>query len=216
MRDLIITENITIDGVIDASDNWFGPAGTGDADQSDMTAAIAEQREAADAFLTGRVTFETMRRYWPKQVGDDETGVAEYLNRVPKYVVSSTLDDPDWEPTTVLRGPLDEEIAALKAAPGKDIVVTPPAWSTSTACSSTPSSSAAARGCSETARASPVSSSPRPGRSARASCCCATASPERRAIPPPPTTNGVRRRPRSRPTAPRPAASSRGRAGWRS
>jgi dihydrofolate reductase len=124
MRDLIITENITIDGVIDASDNWFGPAGTGDADESDMTAAIAEHREAADAFLTGRVTFETMRSYWPKQVGDDETGVAEYLNRVPKYVVSSTLDDPDWEPTTVLRGPLDEEIAALKAAPGKDIVVT--------------------------------------------------------------------------------------------
>jgi dihydrofolate reductase len=124
MRDLIITENITIDGVIDASDNWFGPAGTGDADQADMIAAIAEQREAADAFLTGRVTFEAMRSYWPEHVGDDETGVAEYLDRVPKYVVSSTLEDPDWEPTTVLRGPLGEEVAALKDAPGKDIVVT--------------------------------------------------------------------------------------------
>jgi dihydrofolate reductase len=124
MRDLIVTENITLDGVIDAADDWFGPAGTGDADQSDMIAAIAEQREAADAFLTGRVTFETMRSYWPKLVGDDETGVAEYLNRVPKYVVSSTLEDPDWGPTTVLRGPLEEDIAALKAAPGADIVVT--------------------------------------------------------------------------------------------
>jgi len=124
MRDLIITENITIDGVIDAAENWFGPAGSGDADQSDMIAAIAEQREAADAFLTGRVTFEAMRSYWPKHVDDDEAGVAEYLNRVHKYVVSATLEDPAWEPTTVLRGPLDEEIAALKDTPGADVVVT--------------------------------------------------------------------------------------------
>src|SRR6185436_13973643 len=107
------TENITLDGVIEAADNWFGPAGTGDADQSDMIAAITEQREAADAFLTGRVTFEQMRAYWPQRTGD-ETGVSEYLDRVRKYVVSGTLDDPAWEPTTVLRGPLDEEIAALK------------------------------------------------------------------------------------------------------
>jgi dihydrofolate reductase len=123
VRDLIITENITLDGVIEAADNWFGAAGTGDADQSDMIAAITEQREAADAFLTGRVTFEQMRAYWPQRT-DDETGVSEYLDRVRKYVVSSTLDDPAWEPTTVLRGPLDEEIAALKDAPGADIVVT--------------------------------------------------------------------------------------------
>jgi dihydrofolate reductase len=43
---------------------------------------------------------------------------------VPKYVVSSTLEDPAWEPTTVLRGPLEDDVAALKAAPGADIVVT--------------------------------------------------------------------------------------------
>src|SRR6185436_9788628 len=109
MRDLIVTENITIDGVIDAAGNWFGPAGTEDVDRSDQIADIAEQREAADAFLTGRVTFEQMRSYWPAHVDDDETGVAEYLDRVPKYVVSSTLDDPAWEPTTVLRGPLEQE-----------------------------------------------------------------------------------------------------------
>ena len=124
MRNLIVTENITIDGVIDASENWFSPAGSEGVDHSDQIAAIAEQREAADAFLTGRVTFEQMRSYWPKQVGHDATGVAEYLNRVPKYVVSSTLDDPAWEPTTVLPGPLEDEIAALKAAPGADIVTT--------------------------------------------------------------------------------------------
>ena len=123
MRDLIVTENITLDGVIDASAGWFGPAGAEDTDQSDLIAALTEQREAADAFLTGRNTFEQMRGYWPRQT-DDETGVPAYLDRVHKYVVSTTLDDPQWEPTTILRGPLEDDIARLKAAPGRDIVVT--------------------------------------------------------------------------------------------
>src|SRR3954453_10286217 len=124
MRDLIVTENITVDGVIDAAGGGFGPAGTDDVDESDQMAAIAEQREAADAFLTGRVTFEQMRSYWPARAGDDEHGVAHYLNRVPKYVVSRTIEDSAWEPATVLRGPLVDEIERLKAAPGADIVVT--------------------------------------------------------------------------------------------
>jgi dihydrofolate reductase len=123
MRDLIITENITLDGVIDAAEGWFAPAGDEEVDQSDLIAAIRAQSEAADAFLVGRTTFEEMRGYWPNQT-DDATGVSDYLNRVGKYVVSSTLDDPQWEPTTILRGPLREEVEALKAAPGKDIVVT--------------------------------------------------------------------------------------------
>jgi dihydrofolate reductase len=122
VRDLVITQNITLDGVIDASAGWFVPAG-GDSDMSDVIAALAEQRAGADAFLVGRRTFEQMRSYWPRQT-DDETGVSDYLDRVPKYVVSQTLEDPGWEPTTVLRGPLDDEIRALKAAPGADIVVT--------------------------------------------------------------------------------------------
>jgi dihydrofolate reductase len=124
MRDLILTENITLDGVIDAAEGWFGPAGTDDVDESDQIAAVAGHMRAADAFLTGRVTFEQMRSYWPAQVGSDQTGVAEYLDRVRKYVVSRTIEDPAWEPTTVLRGPLTEEIERLKATPGGDIVVT--------------------------------------------------------------------------------------------
>ena len=123
MRDLIVTENITLDGVIEATEGWFAPAGDDDVDQSDLIAALTEQREAADAFLVGRTTFEQMRGYWPQQT-DDTTGVSEYLNRVSKYVVSRTLQDPAWDPTTVLRGPLTEEIQALKSAPGADIVVT--------------------------------------------------------------------------------------------
>jgi dihydrofolate reductase len=123
VRDLIVTENITLDGVIDAAEGWFAPAGEEDVDQSDLIAALTAQRDAADAFLVGRTTFEQMRGYWPHQT-DDSTGVSEYLNKVSKYVVSSTLEDPGWDRTTVLRGPLAEEVRALKSAPGADIVVT--------------------------------------------------------------------------------------------
>ncbi len=67
MRDLVVTENITLDGDIDASGGWF-----------------------AAVFLVGRQTYEDMRGYWPLQTGDT-TGVSGYLNQVHKYVVSSTL-----------------------------------------------------------------------------------------------------------------------------
>ena len=124
MRDLIVTENITLDGVIDASGGWFSVANDAAVDQSDLVAALRAHSEAADAVVFGRVTFEQMRGYWPKQT-DDTSGVTDYLNRVSKYVVSSTMDDPDWEHTTVLRGgAFQEEIQALKSKPGRDIVTT--------------------------------------------------------------------------------------------
>jgi dihydrofolate reductase len=124
MRDLIVTENITLDGVIDASAGWFSVADDAEVDQSDLVAVLREQSEAADAVLFGRVTFEEMRGYWPKQT-DDTTGVTNYLNRVTKYVVSSTIVDPQWEHTIVLDGRgFQDEIRALKSKPGKDIVTT--------------------------------------------------------------------------------------------
>lgn len=121
MRDLVVTENITLDGVIDASDGWFNPGDSGETDLSDVLAALEVQREGADAFLVGRRTFEELRGYWPQQT-DDQTGISDYLNTVSKYVVSTTLQDPQWEHSTVLRG-LDE-VEALKAQAGKDIVTT--------------------------------------------------------------------------------------------
>jgi dihydrofolate reductase len=123
MRDLIITQNITLDGVIDAADGWFDPAGEEGADQSDVIKAICEEMATTDALLVGRVTFEQLRGYWPLQV-DDVTGVRDHLNQVDKYVLSGTLGDPQWERSTVLRGPLLEEVRELKARPGKGIVVT--------------------------------------------------------------------------------------------
>jgi dihydrofolate reductase len=124
MRDLVVTENITLDGVIDASVGWFSVVDDAEVDQADLQAALREQAEAADAVLFGRVTFEEMRGYWPHQT-DDPTGVTDYLNRVSKYVVSGTLDDPQWEPTTLLPPEeLLEAIRALKAETGRDIVTT--------------------------------------------------------------------------------------------
>ena len=78
MRKLVVTENITVDGVIDMSAGWFDPLAE-DVDQSDIIAATAEHSAAADALLLGRNTFEAFRSFWPKQT-DDPTGVSDYLN----------------------------------------------------------------------------------------------------------------------------------------
>ncbi len=72
MRDLIVTENITLDGVIEATQGWFAPAGGKD-DLSDVETALRKQHEAADALLLGRVTFEQMRGYWPLQTRSSQT-----------------------------------------------------------------------------------------------------------------------------------------------
>jgi dihydrofolate reductase len=123
-RDLVITENITVDSVIDATGDWFVPAGAEDAtDVADMRDVEERLRATADALLVGRATFEAFRSYWPQQT-DDQTGVSEYLNRVDKYVISSTLIEPRWGGTIILRGDLTDEVTALKNQPGGDIVAT--------------------------------------------------------------------------------------------
>ncbi|WP_086663614.1 dihydrofolate reductase family protein [Lentzea kentuckyensis] len=122
MRKLVVTENITLDGIVDLAGGWFDPLGA-EVDQSDINEVIAEQRAAADALLLGRNTFEAFREFWPKQ-SEDPTGVSDYLNRVSKYVIANAMDDPGWDNTTVLRGPLLDEVQALKDRPGGDVVVT--------------------------------------------------------------------------------------------
>ena len=122
MRKLVVTENITVDGVIDMSAGWFVPLGD-DMDQSDVTAANNEHMAVADALLVGRNTFEAFRRFWPNE-SEEPTGVPDYLNTVEKYVVSSTLTDPGWQHCSVLSGPVLEAVDALKQALGGDIVAT--------------------------------------------------------------------------------------------
>ena len=118
MRTLVITQNITLDGSIEMIGDWFDPqAGT-----DDLLAEVRRQDEAADALLLGRQTFEDFRSFWPQQT-EDPTGITDYLNQVRKYVVSSTMTDPGWDPTTVLAGDPVPAVRELKAQPGRDIVV---------------------------------------------------------------------------------------------
>jgi dihydrofolate reductase len=123
VRTLAITQNITVDGSIELLGDWFSPQGQEDVDTSDQMAEMNREGQASDAFLVGRQTFEDMRGYWPLQT-DDQTGITDYLNNVQKYVVSSTMTDPQWQNTTILSGDPVQEVRALKEQPGKDIVVT--------------------------------------------------------------------------------------------
>lgn len=119
-RTLAVTQNITVDGSIEMLDDWFDPGAQAD---PELLAEIHRQDRESDALLTGRKTFESLRGFWPNQQ-DDTTGITEYLNAVPKYVISSTLGDPQWQNTTVLSGDAVEEVRQLKQQPGTDIVVT--------------------------------------------------------------------------------------------
>ena len=119
MRKLVITQNITVDGSVEMLDDWFDPQLA----DEDLLAESHRQDSQADALLLGRQTFEDFRGYWPEQT-DDPTGVTHYLNRVAKYVVSSTMTDPRWQNSTVLAGDPVKEATALKSKPGKDIVLT--------------------------------------------------------------------------------------------
>jgi dihydrofolate reductase len=119
MRQLVITQNITLDGSVEMLDGWFDPQ----LQDEDLLEESHRQDSQADALLVGRHTFEDFRGYWPKQT-DDPTGVTDYLNRVAKYVVSSTMSDPDWQNSTVLTGDPVELVTELKSDPGKDIVLT--------------------------------------------------------------------------------------------
>ena len=122
MRKLVVTQNITLDGVIDAAGGWFRP-GDDTGELAEVTSVLQQQAAAADALLLGRITFEEMRGFWPHQT-DDTTGITDYLNQVQKYVVSSTLTDPEWSNTTVLAGAAVDTVRRLQREPGADIVVT--------------------------------------------------------------------------------------------
>ncbi|MFT3833619.1 MAG: dihydrofolate reductase family protein [Micropruina sp.] len=116
---LVITQNVTADGAVEMLDDWFDP---GDQDP-ELAAETRRQDESCDAVLLGRQTFEDFRGYWPQQT-DDTTGVADQLNRVRKYVITTTLTEPGWQNTTLLAGDPIEEVRRLKQAPGNDMVLT--------------------------------------------------------------------------------------------
>jgi dihydrofolate reductase len=118
LRTLAITQNVTIDGSIEMLGDWFDPQGEPGMDNSDLLEELHRQDRSADALLVGRKTFEDLRGYWPDQT-DDATGITDYLNRVQKYVVSSTMADPKWQNSTILTGDPVEKVRALKGQSGR-------------------------------------------------------------------------------------------------
>lgn len=119
MRNLVITENITLDGSIEMLGDWFDPT----AQDEELLAKMQRLSADGDALLLGRQTFEDFRGFWPEQT-DDTTGITDELNEVDKYVVSSTMTDPQWQNSTVLAADWLAEVRRLKEQDGKEIGVT--------------------------------------------------------------------------------------------
>jgi dihydrofolate reductase len=120
MRKLAVTQNMTLDGSIEMLGNWFDPQR---GNTSDLQAELARQDEQSDALLLGRQTFLDFRGYW-RDLTDDTSGVKASLDAQQKYVVSSTLTEPEWQNTTVLPGAPLTEVRNLKEQEGQDIIVT--------------------------------------------------------------------------------------------
>ena len=120
MRPLVVTQNITVDGVVEMLDDWFDPM------TQDAEMLAVNQRDSAlcDTLVLGRQTFEDFRGFWPEQV-DDPTGVTEELDGLDKFVVSRTMTDPRWQNSTVIDGDPLSAIRRLHDRPGDgEVVVT--------------------------------------------------------------------------------------------
>ncbi|MGH3346313.1 MAG: dihydrofolate reductase family protein [Nocardioides sp.] len=115
---LLLTENITADGRIEMLDEWFDPSPDGDI--QDWLEEMERLGASSDAVLVGRQTFEDFRGYWPQHT-DEQAGA--YLDQVQKYVVSSSMTDPQWRNSTILPGDPVEEVGRLKDSDGGDITL---------------------------------------------------------------------------------------------
>jgi dihydrofolate reductase len=122
---LVVTEFVTLDGVMEDPGGaektpiggWafrFDRGPEGDKFKLD-------ELTAADAQLLGRRTYAGFAAAWPSI--KDDVGFAEKMNSMPKYVVSSTLQDAEWNNSTILRGNVADEVARLKQRPGRDLLV---------------------------------------------------------------------------------------------
>jgi dihydrofolate reductase len=119
MRKIIAGLFISLDGVIEAPQNWHFPYFN-----DEMGEAVGSAMMAADCMLLGRVTWQEFAGFWPDQT-EDEVEMADYMNNTPKYVVSTTLDSVDeWQNSTLLKGDFVEEITKLKEQEGQNISIT--------------------------------------------------------------------------------------------
>jgi dihydrofolate reductase len=122
---IVVTEFMSLDGVVEA------PGGGEDFKYGGWSFEFERGEEgnkfkldetmSADALLLGRVTYEGFAKAWPSRT--DEFGFADKFNSMPKYVVSSTLEDPEWNNSTVLEGDAAAEVTKLKQGLDGDIYV---------------------------------------------------------------------------------------------
>lgn len=115
MRKIINSTYISLDGVIENPQDWPSLGSFSD----EGNAIQSELLLACDAVLMGRRTYDSFAPVWSTRSGDP---VSDRMNSMPKYVVSSTLKDPEWNNSRVISGDLVTEVTRLKEQPGQDIV----------------------------------------------------------------------------------------------
>ncbi|ONI80339.1 pyrimidine reductase [Saccharothrix sp. ALI-22-I] len=115
MRKIVAWLFITLDGVVESPEKWVMY-------NDEIGETIGADAEAADTLLLGRRTYEVFAASWPQRTIEDDP-FADWMNNTPKLVASTTLDSTDWQNTTVIKGDLAEELRALKAQPGRNILV---------------------------------------------------------------------------------------------
>ena len=117
MRKVVAVELVSVDGVMEAPEEWAFSYSN-----DEMEQANAKGMAASDAMLLGRVTYEVLAAFWPHQPSG--TPMVDYINSVPKFVVSGTLEEPlEWQNSALIKGNIAEEITELKRQPGKDISI---------------------------------------------------------------------------------------------
>jgi dihydrofolate reductase len=117
MRKLVAVELVSLDGVMETPEEWAFAYSN-----DEMEEANAAGMAASDALLLGRVTYEALAAFWPHQPGG--TPMVDYINSVPKFVVSETLEEPlGWNNSTLIDGNVTEGINELKRRAGKDITI---------------------------------------------------------------------------------------------
>ena len=125
MRQIVVSQFITLDGVVDDPGGSEKAPGGGWAFKYDRGPEgdkfKFDEVMASDALLLGRKTYEGFAAAWPSR--KDDVGFADKFNSMPKYVVSSTLKSPEWNNTTVIGTDLAKEVAALKEGGDGDILV---------------------------------------------------------------------------------------------
>ncbi len=123
MGKIVISENVSLDGVIEdpAGDEGFRHGGWVGrvTDREAAGKVLLDEALGAEALLLGRRSYDFLAARWPSRSGE----LADRLNSLPKYVVSSTLEDPEWNNSTVLKGDVVGEVSKLKQELDGEIVV---------------------------------------------------------------------------------------------